>query len=125
MNGDSNKTISNENLIIVLHGFGDSKKPFLDLPKKWTLEKTTFLFLDGNDKLPQELTGSDNSYSWFEYFDLNTGDWYPDDSEKARNNCKKALFSKLSRYWSRCRTIPGGRPSRFSFSGSRKGVHMR
>ena len=75
------------NLIVILHGFGDSFNAFRAIPEQWKLPRTAYLILNACDKLPRQLTGTRQGYSWFDYFDLDAGDWYPEFSERSLKNC--------------------------------------
>lgn len=90
--GISKNSNENENLVVILHGFGDTPKSFYDLPKKWKLEKTAYLFLSGCEDLPQELSSSEDTlpthiFSWFDYFDRDTYEWYDEFSGVSFKKC--------------------------------------
>ena len=55
------------NLILVLHGFGGRKDPFLSLPQKLQLPMTSFLIFNAPHELPAELLDDPPGYSWFHY----------------------------------------------------------
>ncbi|KAL7750941.1 hypothetical protein RI367_003521 [Sorochytrium milnesiophthora] len=59
------------NLLIVLHGLGDTCKPFLDLGARLTLPQTAVLALNAPSRLP--LLDGDH-WQWVDAFDLTTGD---------------------------------------------------
>lgn len=76
--------------MIVFHGFGDSMKAFMDLPEKWALEKTAYLFLNGCDGLPSLLElPKGKGYSWFDYFDIDKMDWYEEFDTRSVENCER------------------------------------
>ncbi|EMD36986.1 hypothetical protein CERSUDRAFT_114886 [Gelatoporia subvermispora B] len=59
---------TDENLLILLHGLGDSHEPFGNLGRSLKLPQTATLALRGPDLLPYHVP-SDNAYQWFPTFD--------------------------------------------------------
>ena len=101
-NGVSSSSQDNENLIVVLHGFGDGPASFYNLPQNWKFEKTAYLFLSGCEDLPPELSTSDHNlsspvFSWFDYFDPKTYDWYDEDSKKSLESCSQNIQVHLDK----------------------------
>ncbi|KAI7907607.1 Alpha/Beta hydrolase protein [Cokeromyces recurvatus] len=56
------------NLLILLHGLGDTKKPFLNLGKKLQLPQTAILSVQA----PEEIPYMDGCYQWFPSFNMLT-----------------------------------------------------
>ncbi|OCH94569.1 hypothetical protein OBBRIDRAFT_769275 [Obba rivulosa] len=59
---------TDENLLILLHGLGDSHVPFGNLGRSLKLPQTATLVLRGPDLLPYH-EPSENAYQWFPAFD--------------------------------------------------------
>ena len=92
----------NENLIIILHGFGDGPESFYDLPKYWNLEKTAYFILPGCDYLNDDLYPADDKnskslFSWFEYFDPKTCEWYDEFSLDVQKSCHDNIEQHLDK----------------------------
>ena len=90
--GISKSSHENENLVLIFHGFGDSPGSFSQLPRNWKLEKTSYLLVPGCDIIPSEFSSSTNSqskpvFSWFDYFDPATYEWYEDCSSESSKSC--------------------------------------
>ncbi|KAI9474052.1 MAG: Phospholipase/Carboxylesterase-domain-containing protein [Benjaminiella poitrasii] len=58
------------NLLIFLHGLGDTKKPFFNLGKKLQLPQTAILSVQA----PEEIPYMDGCYQWFPSFNMLTGE---------------------------------------------------
>ena len=98
--GVSISSNANENLVVILHGFGDNPSSFSQLPKHWKLEKTSYLFLPGCDNIASDFCSSTNAkskpvFSWFDYFDPLTYEWYDDDSMESFNSCTNNIKQHL------------------------------
>jgi len=66
-----------ENLIIYLHGFGDSREEYLEFAKKMDLPNTASLALNGPEEVPHEWIDREG-YSWFDFFDEETMEFLKD-----------------------------------------------
>lgn len=82
------------NLILVLHGFGGRKDPFLSLPQKLQLPMTSFLIFNAPNELPKELLDDPPGYFWFD-------DEEDDDDEDGLLQCLEA-FKEALRALRRC-----------------------
>ncbi|CAH7690581.1 hypothetical protein BY996DRAFT_6417543 [Phakopsora pachyrhizi] len=58
------------NLLVILHGLGDTEKPFVKLAQKLNLPQTAILTLRGPERVPLL---EEDAFQWWESFDLLTG----------------------------------------------------
>lgn len=61
----------NLNLLILLHGFGDSLEPFIQLGKSLNLPQTSTIAVQGPHRLPSFII--ENGYQWHESLDIMKG----------------------------------------------------
>ena len=90
--GLAKNSYENENLIVILHGLGDSPESFYDLPQKWKLEKTAYLFVSGCEDISLDLSSpgdiqSNHAFSWFDYFNQDTYEWYDEFASEPLKKC--------------------------------------
>ncbi|CAD7939038.1 unnamed protein product [Amoebophrya sp. A120] len=92
-----------KNLVIVLHGHGDSMNPFLNLPTNLHLQQTAFLFLNGPDdesSFFKERAGKP-CRSWFPNFETGAAamgeyvDSMEEIEEENLDNCVRVVKHKL------------------------------
>ncbi|GAQ84429.1 hypothetical protein KFL_001880220 [Klebsormidium nitens] len=82
-----------ENLLILLHGLGDTCKPFTTLGKRMNLPQTSILALSGPIQIPE----TDGGRAWFTSFDENWDLIEPSPNETQRLHSLRVTRSKLSR----------------------------
>ena len=100
--GISTSSHETENLVLIFHGFGDGPGSFSQLPKNWKLEKTSYLLVPGCDIIPSEFSSSTNTqskpvFSWFDYFDPATYEWYDDGSSESLKSCTNNIKQHIDR----------------------------
>ncbi|EKX49161.1 hypothetical protein GUITHDRAFT_105236 [Guillardia theta CCMP2712] len=78
------------NLLILLHGLGDSHEPFLSFGKKLELPKTSVMALRACDSLPLAM-----GFSWFPVFEADGNMIVPSRTEERRTRGLKSTLDKL------------------------------
>ncbi|CAE7491584.1 unnamed protein product [Symbiodinium natans] len=89
------------NLLLLLHGFGGRKEPFVDFAQTMRLPLTACLVFNAPEALPEELLDDPPGFSWFSMWDETTGDFIqPSPKERRRlksmESCKDLLWKAIS-----------------------------
>ncbi|CAE7259409.1 TUBA [Symbiodinium microadriaticum] len=85
------------NLLIVLHGFGGRKEPFVDFAQKMRLPLTASLVFNAPEALPEELLDDPPGFSWFSMWDENTGDFIQPSRKERRR--LKSMEESMDLLW--------------------------
>ncbi|CAE8588241.1 unnamed protein product, partial [Polarella glacialis] len=83
------------NLMIMLHGFGGRKEPFLGLAENLQLPKTATLCFNGPEALPDELLDDPPGFSWFAMLDEETMDFIRPSAKERRRLLSLEASAKL------------------------------
>ncbi|CAO3681437.1 unnamed protein product [Rhizopus stolonifer] len=108
----------NHNLLILLHGLGDSKMPFAKLGQQLKLPQTATLAVQAPEAVPY----MDGCYQWFPTFDMFTGDFLaPGNPERMKGltNTRKKMDELLEHLINHCGWNP---PNIFLFGFSQGGT---
>ena len=100
--GIAKSSHENENLIVILHGFGDNPGSFTNLPRSWKFEKTAYLLVPGCDIIDSDFSSSNDScskpvFSWFDYFNPITYEWYNESSSESFQSCRKNIKEHIDK----------------------------